>query len=82
MGDGQAWVGDSEGIDPSNLGIKTKHLPEGENDTDYQDRNDEAVEPGIGLECTEKLLHQNRGDEADQGQENQHAHQENAGHGQ
>ncbi len=50
MRDCEAGVGDAEGVHPANFGIKAEDLPERENDADAEDRDDQAVEAGIGFE--------------------------------
>ncbi len=57
------------------------NLPEGEQRADRQHAEDEAVQAGIGAEGDRDLLIEDENDEADQGQERRHPHEENTWRG-
>ena len=46
-----AGIGDAEGVDPADLGIKPQHLAEGVEDAGDQHADDQAIQAGIGHEA-------------------------------
>ena len=76
MRDRKTRVGNAERIDPSDFGIEPEDLPEREDDADAEHRDDQAVQPGVGLESALKLGKENGADETDQREEDQHPDQE------
>ena len=54
--DGDAGIGDAEGVDPADLRIEAQHLAEGIDDADEQHADDQAVQAGIGQEARAELL--------------------------
>ena len=51
-----AGIGDTEIIDPVDLGIEPEHLAEGIDGADDQHADDQAIQAGIGQEAMAELL--------------------------
>ena len=47
MRDGEAGIGDAEGVDPADFRIEPDHLAEGVEDAESQHADDQAVEPRV-----------------------------------
>ena len=77
---GEAGIGNAERVDQADFGIEAHHLAEGVEDAEEPRRaEDEAVETRIVHQRDDELLVQDGGQERDQRQEHEHAHQEHAG---
>ena len=75
---GKARIGDAEGVDPADLRIEPRHLPEGIEDAERQHTDDQPVEARIVHEAVDQLLVQDGRQEGDEGEEDQHADEEDA----
>ena len=67
--DREARIGDAEGVDPADFRIEADDLAEGVEDAEQQHADDEAVEARIVQERTCRAVVQDRGQEADERQE-------------
>ena len=73
--DGQARIGDAEGVDPADLGIKPQHLLEAVQDARQQHEADQDVEPRVVEHRVPELAVEDGDQQPDQHQEHEHAPQ-------
>ena len=77
-GDGEAGIGQPEGIHPVHFGKQPRHLPDGENDADGQDAENDAVEARIVQEGIEDLPVEHGGECRAEPQEDNHPDEKDA----
>ncbi|MEZ5856340.1 MAG: hypothetical protein R3D67_16890 [Hyphomicrobiaceae bacterium] len=71
-------IGNPEGVDPPDLGVEADDLAEGTEDADHE-RQQQPVKSGIVPKGGEKLLSDDRDQEADENNEDDHAAQKATG---